>query len=420
MQPQTVTPTESKPATGPRERGFSGRRKLSLAFHALAAAAWLAVDLTVGPSSSWAQPGWLALIAVLAVVADRASGVPLPGGVSFDATIALVLLAVVTGGPLPAMVVFAAPWVVTLLTDRPRAIRAGALADCALYGWQALAAALLLHGTLDGAAGATAFALLVGAGVLQFVVGWAVGPAVYGTLWVGRPLRVLSRALVDMAPAAAIMVVLGALTVLLEPQLGIAALVLFAGVAVLPQSALTVAARTQPVARLDPDAAQRRYAHALALQLGLSRHERRHLRTVLSVAQRRPATGEPLGYVAATLAERGLAASDAQLVTEWWDGRGGPLGFAGEQIPLAARVLAVAGTWSTLTARGGPELSHADALTHLQSVAGQRLDPVVVRAARAVIAEEPVSAAMPAPEPRLHQLGLPAPLRRLIAAGAAA
>ena len=39
-----------------------------------------------------------------------------------------------------------------------------------------------------------------------------------------------------------------------------------------------------------------------------------------------------------------------------------------------------------------------------------------MRAAHAVVAQERVSAAEPAPEPRLHALHVPAPLRRVLAA----
>jgi hypothetical protein len=41
----------------------------------------------------------------------------------------------------------------------------------------------------------------------------------------------------------------------------------------------------------------------------------------------------------------------------------------------------------------------------------------VVAAARLVVAEERLSPAVPAPEPRLHHLRVPAPLRRALASG---
>ena len=136
-----------------------------------------------------------------------------------------------------------------------------------------------------------------------------------------------------------------------------------------------------------------------------------------AAARRHPPTGEPIDYVRATLRDCDPANVDAQLLQEWWNGHGGPIGLCGEAIPIAARVLSVAATWSALTARDTPQLSHRAALADLQAAAGIRLDPAVVVAARDVIAQERVSVAEPAPEPRLHHLRVPAALRRALAAG---
>jgi hypothetical protein len=234
-------------------------------------------------------------------------------------------------------------------------------------------------------------------------------------MWLGRPLRAMTRALVDMVPAATVMVALAAVTVVLMGTHGILGLALFALIAVLPQSFLTYAARTRPIARLDRATATRRYAQALGTHLGLSRVERRHLASVTAAALRRPATGDPIDYAAATLRDPSPANMDAQMSTEWWNGRGGPVGMAGESIPLAARVLAVADTWSSLTASGSPRLGHGEVLELLRAAAGARLDPIVVSAAAEVVAQECVSPAEPAPEPRLHHLRVPAAVRRTLA-----
>jgi hypothetical protein len=395
------------------EGRLEARRRLALLILGASVAAMVVTILTAAPGLRLHGAPWLAVIAVLALIADR-SRVPLPSGVGFDATIALVLLAVVVAGPPGALVVFAAPWLADAATRRRPALRVSALGDLSLYGWQAIAAALVLR---DAPPGAAALPWLVLAGVAQYVVGWAAGPAIYGTLWVGSPLRSLSRALVDMAPAATATIVLGAVTVVLADALGVAALALFAVIVLLPQSALTYAARTRPVARLDRATATRRYAHALAVELGLSRAERRHIAAVAVIARRHPPSDDPVEYVLATLRDRSPANLDAQVLTEWWDGRGGPLGLRGPGIPVAARVLAVAATWSALTARDTPQLAHSAALDDLEVAAGARLDPEIVGAARAVIAQERVTAAEPAPEPRLHRLRVPAPLRRALAAG---
>jgi putative nucleotidyltransferase with HDIG domain len=67
---------------------------------------------------------------------------------------------------------------------------------------------------------------------------------------------------------------------------------------------------------------------------------------------------------------------------ERWDGQGYPRGLAGQQIPLLARVFAVADTYDAITsdrpyrrARG-----HAAAMAEMRRVAGQQLDPQIVAA----------------------------------------
>jgi hypothetical protein len=221
----------------------------------------------------------------------------------------------------------------------------------------------------------------------------------------------------DTVPATLAMVVLASVTTVLVGPLDVAALALFALIAVLPQTALTYAARTRPVGRLDPQTATRRYALALALHLQLNRSERRHLARVTEIAfARRAETGDPIAYARQTLRDPSRASWEAGHVGEWWNGGGGPAGLRGPVTPMTSRIVAVADTWSALTARGGPQLSHADALEELENAAGTRFDPRIVTAAHAVVAEERVSATEPAPEPRLHLLRVPAPLRRVIAA----
>jgi response regulator RpfG family c-di-GMP phosphodiesterase len=65
---------------------------------------------------------------------------------------------------------------------------------------------------------------------------------------------------------------------------------------------------------------------------------------------------------------------------EHFDGSGQPGGFSGEQIPLHARILAVADAYDAMTAprmmKSG--LSHQDAILALKSAAGSKFDPSVV------------------------------------------
>ncbi len=66
---------------------------------------------------------------------------------------------------------------------------------------------------------------------------------------------------------------------------------------------------------------------------------------------------------------------------ERWDGQGYPRGLMGEQIPLAARIFAVADAWDALTV-GTPEQSaqtHEQAHAYLQKMTGKIFDPRVVK-----------------------------------------
>jgi putative nucleotidyltransferase with HDIG domain len=72
---------------------------------------------------------------------------------------------------------------------------------------------------------------------------------------------------------------------------------------------------------------------------------------------------------------------------EHFDGHGYPDGLVGESIPLAARIVAVADTYSAMTTRRPyrDALSHDVAIAELQANAGTQFDPVVVTAALSVM-----------------------------------
>jgi hypothetical protein len=356
------------------------------------------------------------VLAALAVIALRHC-VALPSGITFDARVALALISVAVVGSLPALAaVFAVPVLVNALTGRERLLRAGNLANLAAYGWYTLAGGLVIGAAGAEPGSAAAFAVLAAAGFLQLVVNFAVGPLVYATLWIGHPVRSVARMFPDGLAAGVAMTTLGALTAVLYAHVGLLALGLFALVAVLPQSALTFAARTRPVAHLDSLTATRRYAHALSLQLKLSGPERRLVDDVVRTAHARGSSGDPAEHLGHAVVDWSEASCAAGHVTEWWNGAGGPAGLPGRFIPQPARIAAVAQTWASLTAEGSPRLGHMQALAHLQSAAGVRLDPVVVQAVAAVIGQERTSPEVPAPEPRMHRLHVPESLRRVLAA----
>jgi hypothetical protein len=388
------------------------RQRASLLVHGLAAAALVPAFLLLAPASHFDDPLLLLVLALLAAVTSR-HDVPLPNGIRFDASFALVLIALALAGPLPAFALSALQEV----TAREKTLRAGALANAAAYGWAVIIGAVLLEFAVAAPLTSTeAIPALLVVSQLQLLLVWAIGPAIYGPLWCGHPFRALVRMLIDTMPAASVMAVLGIATAVMAGHGGFLALALFAAIVIVPQTALTYAARTRPVARLDAFTAARRYAHALSVQLGLRPAERRHVDAVVRTAAGRPVTTDPLAYARATLADPSAASCHAGHVGEWWDGTGGPAGLHGELVPLAARIAAVAETWSSLTAEGTRRLSHAEALAELQTAAGTRFDPRVVAAAHAVLRQERAADHEQAMEPRLHHLRVPAPLRRALAA----
>ena len=72
---------------------------------------------------------------------------------------------------------------------------------------------------------------------------------------------------------------------------------------------------------------------------------------------------------------------------EDWDGTGYPDGLAGEQIPLASRIVACADAYSAMTTDRSYRraLGHDKAVAELERCAGTQFDPDVVRAAIAVV-----------------------------------
>lgn len=69
------------------------------------------------------------------------------------------------------------------------------------------------------------------------------------------------------------------------------------------------------------------------------------------------------------------AADAVRALGERWDGRGRPDGRAGDQVPLAARVISACVTYTALRSRG---FTSGDAAGELCRLVGTRFDPVVV------------------------------------------
>ena len=91
------------------------------------------------------------------------------------------------------------------------------------------------------------------------------------------------------------------------------------------------------------------------------------------------------GDIAEPLRALAVARDIARSHHEHWDGQGYPDGLAGEAIPLAARLMAVADVFDALTCTrpykaGWPV---AEALAYIQARAGRQFDPAVCAALRA-------------------------------------
>jgi HD-GYP domain-containing protein (c-di-GMP phosphodiesterase class II) len=75
-------------------------------------------------------------------------------------------------------------------------------------------------------------------------------------------------------------------------------------------------------------------------------------------------------------------ASAVRASHERWDGTGYPDGLAGEQIPVGARILAVADAFCAMTEDRpyGLARSTEDALAEMQACSGTQFDPAAVEA----------------------------------------
>src|SRR4051812_45971427 len=211
---------------GPLRR-LSLRQRAGVWAHVAVVAALVPAYAAAGVASRWDDPVLLAALVALGVLALRHE-VALPTGVTFEALSALSLIAVALLGPLPALVVSGTAVAVNAALGRERLLRAGNLANAAAYGGYALAAALILPRPGADAASLEGVARLLAAGLAMLLVNWALGPALYVTLWLGERPRTVLVMLRDGLPAGMAMMVLGAAAVALTAPLGILALGLFA------------------------------------------------------------------------------------------------------------------------------------------------------------------------------------------------
>ena len=238
-------------------------------------------------------------------------------------------------------------------------VRPGNLANVAAYGWETVAGAALLSavGVVSRHAGlrrrcrgccspASSCASCRS----------AIGPAIYAPLYLGQPCV---DAAADAGGHGARRRSSWSRSPALTAVLVAAARRARAGAVRADRRAAADARSPRrahaPGRRAGTATATRRYAHALALHLGLDRAERRHLARVTELAfARRADAGDPIAYARQTLRDPSRASWEAGHVGEWWNGGGGPAGLRGPVTPMTSRIVAVADTWSALTAKRRP------------------------------------------------------------------
>jgi hypothetical protein len=395
-------------------RGSAARSRVAMAFNLLPAAVLVAALIAIGPRSDWSRPELLAALAAIATLALLAE-VRLTragAGTYFDSTIVLALIALAVGGPLPALVVWVIPDLISRFVLRlvPR-FSPGQVATVTSYGFALLAGEGIL--VLAEAPSATSQApALYTAGLAMLAVNFAVARLAYAPFYQGiSPKSVVRTELLPLIPLVLVMILIGVVTELLLAPLGVLALALLAGVILLPQALLTRLAQTPSVATLDRAEATRVYAGALADALALPRRERRLVDCAARLPPIRRRPDETLrGYSLAEILDAKIAVLHLE---ERWDGAGLPARLPAEAIPEASRILAVAQAWSALTASDSAELPHREAMLALAAQSGRQLDPSVVAAAAEIVAEEEAFVPDPRFAPKLHRLPLPRPVRRV-------
>jgi HD domain-containing protein len=381
------------------------RRAACLTFYAVCAGLGL-VLLAALSSPPVLNARWLttfALLLGLSMAATGFRGRRTGWTAALDAGFVIELCALVLVGPLGALAVAYLPDLADRLVHRERLRAVSVLGNLAANVCECGLGALVLTAAPAELTTFSALPAVFTAGFAMGVAGYLVAPLTYGALYEGRGLAASMRPLLEGLPVQLLMVLCGALAVLATGYVGVLALVLIAGAAQAPQLLAAGLGRVDDVRSIEPAAATRIYAAAIADVMRLPRDERKVMDAGLALL-----AGQTPTHASSAV----LGMTETVLYRdERWDGGGECAGLAGAWIPLASRVIAVAAAWSELTARGTLELAHHEAILGMSSQAGTRFDPEVVAAAAAVVELESLYAKQPAFVPGLHRLPLPRSLR---------
>jgi hypothetical protein len=398
------------------EGASPARAGLAIGVNLAPAVAAIVLFLALAPPAGWDRPELLVALAAIAAVAFLAEvRLKIAAASYFDATIVVALIALAVAGPLPALLVWLVPDAISrLVVRRDPVVSPGMVATTSSCALAVLAGDAVLR-VADPASLAAGAPALFTAGLVMWAVNFCFARLAFAPFYQGyRPIPLIRSEFIDLMPAVVAMLAVGTVTAALISPLGVFALALLAAVVLLPQLALAALVRERSVARLARAEATRLYADAIADVLGLDRRERR----IAACSAELLEDGGAGVLGGAECRERWRSEDVPDVVQavlhleERWDGAGRPAGLSQGWTPLASRVVVVARAWSEMTAAGGPELPHAEAILGLSARAGTEFDPVVVAAAARVVDEEQALVREPDFEPRLHRVPLSRGLRR--------
>jgi hypothetical protein len=396
------------PRDGSRERA-----SVAIALNVVPAIVAVAAFVVLSPSSNWDDPVLIAALAGVSAIAYGAEArLKVASGAFFGAALVVALVALALAGPLPALLVWIVPDVITrfVLRREPR-FSPGLVATVSSFALAVLAGAALLK--LAGSPSGTAIApALYAAGIAMWAINFCFARLTFAPFYQGyRPAALIRDEFVDLAPAVLGMLLVGVAAAVLVGQLGVLALAPLAAVIVVPQIALERITHSESTARLARADAMRLYTAAIADVLNIPRSERRQLACAADLVH---STADPI-------AARGLDWRQADVSRiafialhshERWAGDGVPAGLPAEAIPYGSRILAVADAWAALTAAGTAEMPQSEAILALSAQSGLAFDPAVVAAAGRVVGDEEGFARDPGFQPKLHRLPVPRSVRR--------